>query len=799
MNLDYEQRHLSFLKQNASECCLFLKRDDSFPIEKPCSIVLLGNGARNTIKGGTGSGDVFSRHFKSIEKALDESGFNIVSKDWLDKYDEFKKSTSKDFIKFVKTECKKYNIPPYIYSMGLFEEEKNYNLNCNYDAGVCVYVLSRNSGEGNDRRNIKGDVKLSNKEVEDILYLNKKHKKFMLVLNVGGVVDLTPVLEVRNILLLSQLGVVTSEIFVDVLLGKVNPSGKLTTTWAKPEAYPSYTNFGNLHDTYYKEGIYVGYRYFSTFNKEVLFPFGFGLSYSNFEIKEVDTKLNGKELITKVNVKNIGKFDGKEVVQLYVSKPSEKLDQPSIELCGFLKTDLLKPNESKEYEIKVDFSNLSSFDEKQASSILLLKGNYIFKLGNSSNNLCDIVAVNLKDELVLEQLNHKCFDSNFVDEVKSEQRNNKTNLKTLNLDLNLFKTRVVEYKKDIYIEDCLKNVNNEALAYACLGHFKTGIAGMVGSSCEHVVGGAGETTLKLPWFSKSLTMADGPAGLRLKSMYGVDKKGVYDLYLEPFLQNMLNYLPKISKLYLKPPKHRHGEIIYQNTTPIPIGTALAQSFNKDFIYECGVLVNEEMECFGVDLWLAPALNIHRNILCGRNFEYYSEDPFLSGMVASFITSGVQSNSKCGVTIKHFACNNQELNRNHNNSHISERALREIYLKGFELCIKNSNPKAIMTSYNLINGVHTSESYELVNDILRCEWSYRGLVMSDWIATGRNYCKKPVYKGPRASKNVKAGNDLTMAGCQKDYKDILRALKNNELTREDLLISASRVYRSIFRK
>lgn len=798
MNLDYEQRHLSFLKQNASECSLFLKKDDSFPIEKPCSIVLLGNGARKTIKGGTGSGDVFSRHFKSIEKALDEAGFDIVSKDWLDKYDEFKKSTKKDFIKFVKKDCKKYNIPPHLYSMGLFEEEKNHNLSCSYEADACVYVLARNSGEGNDRRNIKGDVKLSDKEVEDILYLNKKHKKFMLVLNVGGVVDLSPVLEVKNILLLSQLGVVTGEIFVDILLGKVNPSGKLTTTWAKPEDYPSFTYYGNLHDTFYKEGIYVGYRYFSTFNKEVLFPFGFGLSYTSFDIKPVDTKLNEKELIVKLRVENTGNTPGKEVVQLYVSKPNDKLDQPRIELCGFMKTDLLIPKETKEYEIKVDFTNLTSFDEKQASTILL-KGNYVFKLGNSSNNLCDLVSVNVDEEIVLEQLDHKCYDPNFVSEVKAPSTLNVSKTKTLNLDLNLFKTRVVEYKKDIYVEEALKDLDNESLTYACLGHFKTGLAGMVGSSCEHVVGGAGETTLKLPAFSKSLTMADGPAGLRLKAMYGIDKKGTYDLYLEPFLENMLNYLPKMSILFLKPPKHRHGEIVYQNTTPIPIGTALAQSFNKDFMYECGVLVNEEMEHFGVDLWLAPALNIHRNILCGRNFEYFSEDPYLSGMVASFITSGVQSNPKCGVTIKHFACNNQELNRNHNNSHLSERALREIYLKGFELCIKNSNPKAIMTSYNLLNGVHTSESYELINDILRCEWSYKGLVMSDWIATGRDYCNKPLYRGPRASKNIKAGNDLTMAGCQADYKDIMNALKRNELTREALLISASRVYRSIFHK
>ena len=199
--LDYEKKHISYLRENAYECCLFLKRDNEFPLASPCKICLIGNGARNTIKGGTGSGDVISRSFKSIEQTLTDNDFIISSSEWLDKYDEFKRSTKKSYIKDCKRLARKNHILIPAYSMGFFEEEKDYDFNCDYDGDACIYVLSRNSGEGNDRRNIKGDVKLSNREVKDIIYLNNKFKKFMLVLNVGGVVDLSEIMEVRNILL----------------------------------------------------------------------------------------------------------------------------------------------------------------------------------------------------------------------------------------------------------------------------------------------------------------------------------------------------------------------------------------------------------------------------------------------------------------------------------------------------------------------------------------------------------------------------------------------------------------------
>ena len=792
--LDYEKKHIDFLKNNAYECALFLKKNDEFPINKPCNLVLVGNGARNTIKGGTGSGDVKSRFFKNIEKAFTDAGFIITSTNWLNLYDEFKKSTHKEFIKEVKKEAKKNKIMPAVFSMGYFEEEKNYKFNPDYNGDICLYILSRNSGEGSDRKNIKGDVKLSDKEVSDILYLNKKHKKFMLVLNVGGVVDLSPVLEVSNILLLSELGVVTSDILVDIILGYVNPSGKLSTTWAKPEDYPSYDNFGDFNDNFYKEGIYVGYRYFNTINKNIIFPFGYGLSYTDFNYKVIGKKFIDNILSISVNIKNIGKYPGKEVIECFITKPNDRIDNPYIELINYKKTNLLNPNDEDNLTLTVNTLDLVSYDENIASYILL-KGEYIVRIGNSSVNLINICKLVVDEDIIIKKLENKCGKPGFNDLKLERIKEDLSDLESFKV-INNFKTEKVIYKKNIYIEEEIKNIPLDKMILLTIGHYESGIASIVGQSCKHVIGGAGETVLKLNEINKSLTMADGPAGLRLKQAYGIDEKGIYDIVMDPIMEKMIDFLPKIARPFIKPPKNRNGEIHYQYTTAIPIGTALAQSFNDNFVYKCGKLVSEEMKIFNVDLWLAPALNIHRNILCGRNFEYYSEDPYLSGMMATAISRGVEETPGLGVTVKHFACNNQEYNRNNNNTHISERALREIYLKGFEICINKANPKALMTSYNLINGIHTSESYDLINDILRCEWGYDGLVMSDWIKSGRSFSKKSIYPAPYASNNILAGNDLTMPGSNADYLDIYKALKTGKLKNEDLLSSASRVYRAI---
>lgn len=797
---DYEKEHIDLVRKNAAECTLFLKRDASFPIAGPCRLALYGNGARNTIKGGTGSGDVDSRFFVNFEQGLADAGFDIITKEWLDAYDGIRAAAYKAYVKETKKAARKAGYFALVFSIGYFPAEPDYDLPLTDEAEAAVYVLSRNSGEGNDRRLIPGDVYLSETEIRDILWLNEHYERFMLVLNVGGVVDLTPVMKVRNILNISQLGVVTGEMLAPILLGRVNPSGKLSASWARPEDYPSYDNFGGLHDVLYKEGIYVGYRFFDLSEKKPLFPFGFGLSYSEFEVGYLEDSLKAEGSLVTVGarIKNISGLPGKEVVQLYVCEPEGSLKKAAKKLAAFAKTGELKPGEKETVELSFDIRDIASYSEERAAYILE-KGNYVMRLGTSAGDTRKIAYISLDSDLTVKQCGNRMGDPGFKDMIMGRINESADGLPGLKLDPASVRKETVIYKKDEYMDEDLKDLSDRELYMFTLGNHGTGIAAIIGDSCKHVVGGAGETYLGIPSIKGSLTMADGPAGLRIASVYGVDEKGTFSMTPDPMVKKMLDFLPKPAHFLLKPKKNRTGEVRYQYTTAIPIGTAIAQSFNTELAAELGSLVSEEMERFGVDLWLAPALNIHRNICCGRNFEYFSEDPFLSGMMAAAITKGVQARKGRGVTIKHVLCNNQELNRNNGNSRVSERALREIYLKGFEICIREARPEALMTSYNLVNGVHTSESYELINDILRCELGYEGLVMSDWIASGRSFCRKHIYPAPYASGNIKAGNDLTMPGDRADEKDLAKALKTGKITRNDLLISASRILRAVKRK
>ena len=265
------------------------------------------------------------------------------------------------------------------------------------------------------------------------------------------------------------------------------------------------------------------------------------------------------------------------------------------------------------------------------------------------------------------------------------------------------------------------------------------------------------------------------------------------------LEGLSDFLPKpaaiMGKLF-NSAKPKHGEKIETHyATAIPIGTALAQSWNLKLIEKCGDIVGGEMQEFGVHLWLAPAMNIHRHVRCGRNFEYYSEDPLITGKVASAITKGVQKHGGCGVAIKHFCVNNQEYNRSFNNSMLSERALREIYLKGYEICVREARPLTVMSSYNLLNGIHTNERRDLLENILRHEFGFKGIVMTDWlIASVPNYGSK--HPASCASRVAAAGGELVMPGSKGDFDDMMSALKNGTLTRKQLEINATRLIRVI---
>lgn len=789
---DYEIRHNLIIREKAPECTLLLKKDGSFPLSKPCRLALFGNGARSTVRGGTGSGDVNSRFSVSIENGLEEAGFTITTKKWLSEYEQIKESKRQAWIKEMKKKGKGLRAIANI--MGAVMKEPDYELSTDYDGEAAIYVLSRISGEGSDRTFDRGDFKLTETEVRDILSLNSRFDRFLLVLNVGGVVDLSQVMNVKNILLFSQLGALSGNILSDLILRKSYPSGKLTTTWAGE--YPQIGTFGDMDETYYKEGIYVGYRYFDSAGIQPLFPFGFGLSYTDFKIEAEKVSLKDSVITVKATVTNTGRFRGKEVVQLYTSVPEGKLDQCYQSLSAFAKTGELEPGKTETLSLSFNMENLASYDAEREQYILE-KGLYILRLGSSSRNTEVVGAVELDSEAIIRKAKNVLGDCGFEDlRIKQKRENSLPDeVPVLKISSKKFKTVVTEYNKKVEADEFAKSLTDEELCQINIGRYNKGPLSIIGNASKKVAGAAGDFTDTL--VSKgfpAISLADGPAGLRLNRQYFFDKDGSAVgvgndslLIIKDFLPN---YLFKIMSMLGKKPK-KNQQIFEQYCSMIPIGTAVAQSFNTDLAKEFGSIVGSEMEVFNVDIWLAPAMNIHRDIRCGRNFEYYSEDPLVSGVIAAAVIEGVQSHPGRAVTIKHYAANNQENNRYGNNSNVSERALRDLYLRGFGIAVRSASPKCVMTSYNLLNGKHTSEHRGLVEDILRSEFGFDGIVMTDWIVGGMAAFGK--YGSPTSSNIAMAGGNVMMPGSEHDYTYLLADLKNNKISREQLEINASRMY------
>ena len=798
---EYEKRHIEALRKVAPECTVLLKKNGAFPIKKPCSVALFGSGARRTLKGGTGSGDVYSRYYTTVEQGLINAGFKITSGEWLDSYDKFADERHRVFARRLRKKIKDAGVPGMLlYSTGAIDTETEYEFSIDYPGDICVYVLARLSGEGTDRQPVKGDLYLTDGEVRDILTLNKKYKKFMLVLNVSGVVDLTPVKEVSNILVLSQLGVPTGDVLADILLGKSYPSGRLTTTWTTFSDYQTIGEFGNLDDTRYNEGIYVGYRYFETLGIKTLFPFGFGLSFTEFETEfsGIKKKENGLFEVT-AEVKNVGKCAGKNVAEVYVSCPWGRFDKAKKELAGYIKTKELAPGESEKVKVSVSLPALSTYDEKKAEYILE-KGNYIVSIGDNSADTRPCAVIVLDNDAVVRKVRNIGGKVDFEDYVPEKPADESiAGLKKIKLSASEIETEVISYRrggKYDKVEKFVKNLTDDQLISLCIGNYNRTVDG--GDPGNSVYGAVGETTKLIPEvFRNTLVLSDGPAGLRLtKEIIKTPKGELCDIF-EHELDWLVDVQPYKERMNMKRwlAKRPKGEHIYQYCTAIPIATAVAQSWSIGVAETLGDIVGEELEHFGVNIWLAPALNIHRSVLCGRNFEYYSEDPLISGAVAAAITRGVMKHKGTTTTIKHYCCNNQEFNRFGNNSLVSERAMREIYMRGFEYALKNSDARAVMTTYNLLNGVHTCARKDLCYDVLRAEWGFDGVVMTDWAWTGGNEVGNK-YGGFVCSEIFAADNDLMMPGRESDFADAKKALEEGRLTRKQLEINGSRIYRLI---
>ena len=824
----YEVDHLSIVRALAPECMVLLRSDGAFPLAQPGEIALFGSGARHTVKGGTGSGDVNSRHVASIEEGLEAAGFSIVTRPWLDAYDRVRDHARQDFIAGIRAEAAERGVPAIMVGMGSVMPEPEYTIPLDIPAGTdpraVVYVLSRTSGEGSDRTPEAGDLRLTDTEIRDILTLNGRFERFLLVLNVGGVVDLSPLDDVANILLLSQLGATVGDAFADVLLGRAYPSGKLATTWAAWDEGDQIGDFGDPDDTHYREGIYVGYRFYDSVGKEPLFPFGFGLGYTTFDVQTRQVSLDGARVSIDVDVTNTGGFPGKETIQVYASVPAGRLDQPLQALAGFTKTDEIAPGATARITVDVDLTDLASYDEA-ARATVLEAGRYLLRAGTSSRQLSPVAVVELAQDATVRHLAGDLGEPGFTD-WKPEAPASldiPAGLPVLAVDpTDLRLPDHAEPDEQGALEDVrqaltlARGLSDNELMYTVLGDYRRGeeSGSIVGAASTTVIGAAGQTTTRIPGLP-SIIMADGPAGLRLAPTYGVDAEGPFSLGDSSLPATFLELMDDAGREALgiadEPDPREPAEIREQYTTAIPIGTALAQSWNPALAEQLGDVVGAEMERFGVHLWLAPAFNLHRSVLCGRNFEYLSEDPLLAGRIAAAITRGVQTHSGRGVTIKHLACNNQETNRLNSNSRVSPRALRDLYLRAFEICVRQARPAAVMTSYNLINGVHTSESVQLLEVILRREWGFDGLVMTDWVVDGMT---RSDMKHPRATAaaSVKAGNELFMPGGEPDRENLLAALRRgsegNEadfdgdpdggvvrLTRAELEKQAARVIRA----
>ena len=808
-----ELKHREIARYAATQGFVLLKNDGLLPLNSEAKVFLAGSGAVHAIKGGTGSGDVNEREVVNILTGLKNAGVNVTNEadilvsiadyeEALSEYvDKILKNmsaiSSQDFFEFFLREKKRdYKRVP------ITKEEVA-------ASDVAIYVVSRVAGEGRDRVLEKNDYYLSDLESKELDELGKLTDKIVVLINAGGSIDLNEILKnksVKAIMNISQPGMELGSAVADSLLGKEVPSGKLSDTWAlEYKDYPNAETFshnnGDTENERYTEGIYVGYRYFDSFDVKPAFPFGFGLSYTDFNISEYKVAVDNSKIIVEAKITNTGdKFNGREVAQVYIACPQTGIKKEFKRLVGFKKTKLLKPNESEIVKIAISSKSLASYNEEE-SAWIVEKGEYGIFIGNSSVNnvLAGVIAVS--EDYVIEKTEHihplqeKMEEIVRPDEVIEKLTTKwKEEARTKGIEVLEFvpmeENKAPKGREDLdsITKELAVRLTDEEITGLLMGEISKGQDNIKDNELIEtgicVPGAAGETTCALEekYGIPGVSMADGPAGLRVLRNYDVDRKSgkIYGVDLIGSLEG---------GLFRREYKNENVDTYYMYATAIPIGTHLAQTFDIELVRQIGKLVADEMTEFGIAWWLAPGLNIHRNPLCGRNFEYYSEDPLLSGAMAAAITLGVQSVPGVGTTIKHFACNNQEDNRMGSNSIVSERALREIYLRGFEIAIKTAQPMCIMTSYNLINGIHTANSYDLCTTVARDEWGFEGIIMTDWTTTTAG--------GSKPFACAIAGNDLIMPANQIDIDNIMAALKDGSLPRSTARTCAARLIKVIF--
>lgn len=728
--------HRKIARWAAAQGAVLLKNEDNIlPIKKGRSVSVFGRGTLDYQQGGGGSGTVWTRHTTNLCEALWEK-------------------SREEKIRLLTYPCHFYGSKIYFEKAEGEPTPPEFMIDdvVNTD-GVAVITISRFSGEGYDRKAEKGDFYLTDEEKAMVDAICAKTDNVIVVLNVGGMIDTSFIKDnprIKGALLAWQGGIDGCGAIADLLCGDETPSGKLCDTFARSFSdYPSAEHFNDSDDYLkYYEDIYVGYRYFETvpeaYNK-VCYPFGFGLSYTTFDFTDINAKQDGENITVSVKVTNTGDFEGREVAQVYFSAPQGVLGKPRYELASFKKTKKLKQGESETLTLSFPINAMASYDDlgKLAESAYILeKGDYKVFIGNSVRSLADTGYVYTVDEdfRITEQLAPRCrpselekrmlSDGSFEEMPSFPQRRPHDNQPEFT-----YKPTDTPFTfEDLYngkctLDDFICQLTDEELVFLTGGH--------EGKSVSDTSGMGGLSKLSIPLANTS----DGPAGVRFRTGLGM------------------------------------------YSTCWPCATLVACSWDLEVAKAVALGGAKEMDENNLNIWLTPAINIHRNPLCGRNFEYLSEDPLLAGKIAAAEVKAMQE-SKIACSVKHFACNNKETNRKNSDSIVSERALREIYLKAFEIVVKEADPHTIMTSYNKLNGIYTSANYELITDILRGEWGYKGMITTDWETNAV------------PEEEIIAGNDVKMPN--RDNEVLLKALKDGRLTRGDVAVCAKRILEMILK-
>lgn len=760
-------KYKKIARQASAESCVLIKNDENIlPIKGNTTISVFGRNAFNYYKSGTGSGGlVNTTYVVGILDALKQEEGISLNKSLLKTYEDWIEKQP-----FVKGEG--WGQEPWTQEEMPISKEQV--LEAAKTSDLALVVIGRTAGEDQDTKAEPGSYYLSETEEDMLEKVCNSFEKVAVVLNVGNIIDMKWVdtYNPSTVIYVWQGGQEGGNAVRDVLCGDVSPCGKLPDTIAyNIEDYPSTENFGGEAEAIYAEDIYVGYRFFETFAKEkVMYPFGFGLSYTRFIISSQSFEEKEDFLNLEVEVENTGTYAGKEVVFIFTGASQGKLGKPHVELKAYKKTKELAPNEKEILHFSIAKSALASYDDSgvtgHKSSYVLEAGDYNIYIGQDVRNLSLAGSFNLKDTIVTEELTEVCAPVQDFERLKPIKEGDK-----LTLGYEAVPTRTIEplykaknnkpkdlpytadkgYKlSDVYdnkidMDTFIEQLSDEDLTCIVRGE------GMNSSKVTPGTASAfGGITEKLKGFGiPAGCCADGPSGIRMDS----------------------------------------GTQAFS----LPNGTALGATFNYELVEELYKMVGKEMLKNNVDTLLGPGINIHRNPLNGRNFEYISEDPLLTGTMAKAQIKGMHYVGVTGA-MKHLAANNQEFNRRKLNSVLSERALREIYLKGFEIAVKEGNAYSIMTTYGGVNGIWTAGNYDLCTSILRNEWGFKGIVMTDWWAEINDEGGELTRENTAAM--VRAQNDLYMVvldsakNSQKDNS--MESLESGKISRGEFQRCASNI-------